>query len=94
MKRSQGPWDAADDLERQVRNHYRILVLLGRHVDHDERSLQLEEPKVRILEEKLQDGELQARCPCHRVQVGSGLVLLCRLSSGHGLRGLLSCRLD
>ena len=42
--RNQVPWDASNNLERQVSDDYPIPVLLGRDSIHYERCLQLEKP--------------------------------------------------
>ena len=76
--RSQGPRDAVDDLEQQVRNHYCILVLFSHHTFT---------MKVASSWKKHRSFRL-----CTRATGFSGLVLLRRLSScpGNGGRGLLS----
>ena len=58
---NQGPGDATYDLERQVGDDHCAPVFLGHDSIHYERSLQLEEAKVRILREELRDGELKVR---------------------------------
>ena len=47
--RGDGPRDALDDLEREVGDNHRVLVLLGCHSIYLKRRLKLPEPEFRVL---------------------------------------------